>query len=99
MFQVAGVGLNMTAARHGLFLDKQFVPALNQQAVDRMHRIGADDKQAVQIIEYFVKGTVEARMEKILATKKKVFNNIVENDSFLRQLIEDLIKEEANGGK
>lgn len=97
MFQVAGVGLNMTAARHGLFLDKQFVPALNQQAVDRMHRIGADDKQAVQILEYFVKGSVEARVEKILATKRKVFNNIVENDSFLRQLIEELVKEEANG--
>jgi SNF2 family DNA or RNA helicase len=96
MFQVAGVGLNMTAARHGLFLDKQFVPALNQQAVDRMHRIGADDKQSVQILEYFVKGSVEARVEKILSTKRRVFNNIVENDSFLRQLIEELVKEESS---
>lgn len=95
-FQVAGVGLNMTAARHGLFLDKQFVPALNQQAVDRMHRIGADKKQPVQIIEYFVKGSVEARVERILNTKKKVFRDIVDASVYTRKLIEELLKEEID---
>ena len=95
MFQVAGVGLNMTAARHGLFLDKQFVPALNQQAVDRMHRIGADKTQPVQIIEYFVRGSVEARVEKILSTKRKVFDNIVEgSEQFNKKLIQELLREE-----
>lgn len=71
MYQVAGVGLNMTKARHGLMLDQLFVPDLNQQAVDRLHRIGADRNQPVQIFNYFVAGTVEARIHKILQKKKK----------------------------
>lgn len=94
MFQVAGVGLNMTAAHYGQFLDKLFVPALNQQAVDRMHRIGAG-QVPVQIIEYLCSNTIESRVEKILASKKKVFGNVVEKSVWNSQLMNQLLEEEA----
>lgn len=80
MIQVAGIGLNMTAARHGAFLDKLFVPGLNQQAIDRLHRIGADETQPVQIREYICRNTIENRVNQILRVKSKLFGEIVEND-------------------
>ena len=87
MLQVAGVGLNMTAARHGMFLDKLWVPGLNQQAVDRLHRIGQSETQPVQILEYHMKGTVETRVEQILKTKSKLFGTIVNDVDFKAQLL------------
>jgi SNF2 family DNA or RNA helicase len=95
MLQVAGVGLNMTAARHGMFLDKLWVPGLNQQAVDRLHRIGASETQPVQIIEYRMKGTIETRVEQILQTKSKLFGTIVNEVDFKAKLLEALRQKNA----
>lgn len=92
--QVAGIGLNMTAARHGFFLDKLFVPGLNQQCIDRMHRIGADVTQPVQIYEYLCRKTVETRVEQILTVKKKLFGSIVEESDFKRRLLQALMEKE-----
>ncbi len=94
MLQVSGIGLNMTAARHVFFLDKLFVPGLNQQAIDRLHRIGADVTQPVQVFEYICRNTIENRVEAILRTKKKLFNNIVEDSDFKRKLIRALMEDE-----
>lgn len=94
MFQVAGVGLNMTAGRYGQFLDKLYVPDINQQAVDRMHRIGASETHPVQMLEYICKDTVEERVEKILATKKKVSGTIVEGSSWTAMILREAMKEE-----
>lgn len=91
MLQIAGIGLNMTAARHGMFLDKLWVPGLNQQAIDRLHRIGQSTTQPVQIIEYHMKGTVETRVEQILKTKSKLFGTIVNDADFKKRLMEALI--------
>lgn len=95
MLQVAGVGLNMTAARHLQFLDKLFVPGLNKQAVDRAHRIGADETQPVQVFEYICRNTIENRVEAILRTKSKLFGEIVESDpDWKRKLMKALMEEE-----
>ncbi len=84
----------MTAARHGFFIDKLFVPGLNQQAIDRMHRIGADTTQPVQITEYICRSTIENRVEQILRTKKKLFGSIVDESDYKRRLIMALMEEE-----
>lgn len=95
MLQVAGVGLNMTAARHMQFLDKLFVPGLNKQAVDRAHRIGADETQPVQVFEYITRNTIENRVEQILRTKSKLFGEIVETDpDWKRKLMKALMEDE-----
>jgi SNF2 family DNA or RNA helicase len=80
MLQVAGVGLNMTAARHGSFLDELFVPGLNQQAIDRLNRIGASTTQAIQIRKYIARNTIESRIQTILRTKTKLFGEVIETD-------------------
>ena len=80
MLQVAGVGLNMTQARHASFLDKLFTPGMNKQAVDRLHRIGASETQPIQVREYLCRNTIEARVNQILRTKSRLFGEIVEAD-------------------
>lgn len=94
MLQVAGVGLNMTAARHGFFIDKLFTPGMNQQAIDRMHRIGADDTQPVQIHEYMCRGTIESRVEQILKTKSNLIGMTINEGDLKKKLIAALQEEE-----
>lgn len=96
MLQVAGVGLNMTQARHGSFLDKLFVPGLNQQAIDRLHRIGQSETQPVQIREYLCRNTIESRVNQILRTKSKLFGEIVETDpNWKAKLYQALMENDA----
>jgi SNF2 family DNA or RNA helicase len=91
---VAGVGLNMTAAKVGFFVDKLFVPGLNQQCVDRMHRIGASTTQPVQIFEFIAKGTVESRVEAILRSKKITFDKVIGGTALMRKLLAALREKE-----
>lgn len=94
MLQVAGVGLNMTAASHGFFIDKLFVPGMNQQAVDRLHRIGASETQNVQIYEYICRKTIENRVEQILTTKRKLFDSVVNEGDFKKKLIAAMMEDD-----
>lgn len=93
MLQIA-TGLNMTAARHALFVDKLFVPKLNEQAQDRIHRIGASTTQPVQIREYIARGTVEQRVERILKGKTKINDAVVETTEFKKALVEALLEDD-----
>jgi SNF2 family DNA or RNA helicase len=94
MLQVAGVGLNMTAANKLIFLDKLFVPKLNEQAEDRIHRIGASTTQPVQIYELQMRKTIEQRVESILKTKRQLFDDVVETDSWKKKLYAALMAED-----
>ena len=92
---IAGVGLNMTQARHCLFIDKLFVPGLNKQAVDRLHRLGQDETQPVQVFEYFSRGTVEEKIERILQRKQTVIGSVVQPTSELREALIEALQEEG----
>lgn len=95
MLQVAGVGLNMTAARHAQFLDKLWVPGLNQQAVDRLHRIGASETQPIQVLEYLMKGTIETRVEQVNKSKSKLFGTIINEVDYKQKLLAAILSKQA----
>jgi len=90
MIQVAGIGLNMTAARTIFFVDKLFVPGLNQQAIDRSHRIGQSTTQPVTVYEFIARGTIEHRIEQSLKFKVKLFKNVIEGVDVVRKLLQAL---------
>lgn len=94
MLQMA-TGMNLTAARKALFIDKLYVPKLNEQAEDRIHRIGADTEQPVQIFSLIAKGTVEERIEKILASKRRLFKTLIEDVASWKEM---LLKELRESG-
>lgn len=89
MQQVAGVGLNLTEADTCIFVDKDWSPAVNRQAEDRLHRIGQDEN--VTIIDIIAYGTIESRVEQILAEKTELSKAIVDGAVDIRhQLAEEL---------
>lgn len=90
--KVMGVGLNMTAARHAQFIDKEYAPGLNTQAVDRLNRIGASETQSIQVFEYYVMNSAEVRVEAILRDKGRMSDMVVDNSEadFQRRLREAL---------
>lgn len=92
MSQVAGIGLNFTWSRYAMRVDRLFVPGLNQQLVDRLHRIGADKTQPVTILDFIGRGTVEQRVEDINRAKEKLSNDIIDSDdvSVIRELMKAL---------
>ena len=74
---VAGVGLTLTEASTVIFLDKHWTPAVNNQAIDRVHRHG--QTQIVNIVEILAEETIEEWIEILLDKKINISESIVEN--------------------
>jgi SNF2 family DNA or RNA helicase len=52
--KAGGVGLNLTAASNVFVFEPAWNPAIEQQAVDRVHRLGQTSN--VEVIRYIAKG-------------------------------------------
>lgn len=90
--KAGGVGLNLTEADYVFILDPWWNPAVEQQAIDRSHRIG--QTKNVFIYKFISKDTVE---EKILALQgqKKALSSalITTEESFIKSLSTEDIQE------
>jgi SNF2 family DNA or RNA helicase len=73
-----GIGITLHAASTVVFLDRDWSPALNSQAEDRLHRIG--QKNAVQVIDIMARNTVDLGRWQRLELKKQ----------WIRQILGDL---------
>ncbi len=65
------VGINLTQANRVFLMEPSFNPALEAQAIGRVHRLG--QKRPVEIVKLVVKDSFEERMMKFL--KKKYGSN------------------------
>ncbi len=90
--KAGGVGLNLTEADYVFILDPWWNPAVEQQAIDRSHRIG--QTKNVFIYKFISKDTVE---EKILAlqNRKRALSSalITTEESFVKSLSTEDIQE------
>ncbi|MEU0554227.1 SNF2-related protein [Dactylosporangium sp. NPDC006015] len=66
--KAGGTGLNLTAANHVVHVDRWWNPATEQQATDRAFRIG--QRRDVQVHTFVCVGTVEERVDTIMAEKR-----------------------------
>ena len=73
-----GVGITLHAASTIVFLDRDWSPALNLQAEDRLHRIG--QKNAVQVIDIVARNTVDLGRNQRLELKT----------TWIRQILGDI---------
>jgi SNF2 family DNA or RNA helicase len=73
--KTGGVGLNLTRARVVYHLDPWWNPAIEDQASDRVHRIG--QQHEVQIIRLIMKDSIEEKMIIFKQKKKDLFNAIM----------------------
>mmetsp|Transcript_29275 Transcript_29275/g.113519 ORF Transcript_29275/g.113519 Transcript_29275/m.113519 type:complete len:798 (+) Transcript_29275:949-3342(+) len=74
--KAGGVGLNLTMANHVIILDPWWNPAVEEQAIGRVHRIGQDKK--VYVKRYVVKDSVEERLLDVQRMKQELVNGVVE---------------------
>jgi hypothetical protein len=66
--RAAGTGLTLTRAGHVIHFDRPWNPAVEDQATDRAHRIGAS--RLVEVHHLITEGTVEDRIAELLARKR-----------------------------
>ena len=77
--KAGGVGLNLTAASHVIHFDRWWNPAVENQATDRAFRIG--QRRNVLVHKFMTTGTVEERIDEMIAEKQKVADDILAGDS------------------
>ena len=73
--KAGGTGLNLTRATHVVHYDRWWNPAVENQASDRVWRIGQD--RPVQIHRLISEGTVEDRIAAVLAQKQALADSVV----------------------
>lgn len=84
-----GLGLNLQqACSQAIFLDLYWNPGANEQAEDRLHRMGQQNAVTIHIIQ--AEHSVDAFIARILEDKVGVSNAMIERSS-LRHTLEDLI--------
>jgi SNF2 family DNA or RNA helicase len=90
--KAGGVGLNLTQADYVFILDPWWNPAVEQQAIDRTHRIGQDKK--VFIYKFIAKDTVEEKILALQNRKKKLASSLITTEeSFFKSLSKEDISE------
>jgi SNF2 family DNA or RNA helicase len=86
--KAGGVGLNLTAADYVYLIDPWWNPAVEQQAIDRAHRIG--QTQNVFAYKMICKDTIEEKILQLQEKKKAVASELVNiEQGVLKKLSKD----------
>ena len=73
--KAAGTGITLHAADYVFLLDPWWNPAVEMQAVDRVHRIGQTN--TVFVYRMVTAGTIEERIQALKADKRVLFDRVV----------------------
>ena len=73
--KAAGTGITLHAADYVFLLDPWWNPAVEAQAVDRVHRIGQTN--TVFVYRMVTAGTIEERIQALKASKKDLFDKLI----------------------
>lgn len=87
--KAGGFGLNLTAASYVVLFDPWWNPAVENQAIDRTHRIG----QTNNVIAYrlLIKGSVEEKIRVLQRRKSSLAQDVLGEEKFSQSLtLEDL---------
>ncbi|XP_027935032.1 DNA repair protein RAD5B-like [Vigna unguiculata] len=86
--KAGGVGLNLTAASNVFIMDPWWNPAVEEQAIMRIHRIGQNRR--VKVRRFIVKDTVEDRLQQVQARKQRMISGTLTDDEVRSARIQDL---------
>ncbi|HEU4339105.1 MAG TPA: DEAD/DEAH box helicase [Planctomycetota bacterium] len=87
-----GVGIDLTAASVVIHYDRWWNAAREDQATDRVHRIG--QTRGVQVFKLVTRGTLEEKIDRMISAKGELMNSVVVPDagSFKRLTKNDLVE-------
>ncbi len=86
--KAGGLGLNLTSADYVYLIDPWWNPAVEDQAIDRTHRIGQTQK--VFAYKMICKDTVEEKILQLQQKKKTLSKELIsEEKSFIKKLTKD----------
>ncbi len=88
--KAGGTGLNLTAANHVVLFDRWWNPAVEDQARDRAWRIG--QTRTVVSHRLVCPGTIDERVEDVVADKRRVANLVLPRSSSLADLSSDQLQ-------
>jgi SNF2 family DNA or RNA helicase len=74
-YGAGGVGLNLQFANYVFLFDRWWNPAVEDQAINRAHRIGVADP--VTVTRFLAVDTIEERIDRILQEKRELFETIL----------------------
>lgn len=86
--KAGGVGLNLTAADYVYVIDPWWNPAVEDQAIDRTHRIGQSKK--IFAYKLICKNSIEEKIITLQAKKKSLAKELISEDaSFVKKLTKE----------
>jgi len=77
--KAGGLGLNLVAASHVLLLDPWWNPAAEEQAIDRVHRLG--QTKPVFVTHFIIQGSVEEKILDLQEKKRALIKGALGNGS------------------
>ena len=90
--KAGGTGLNLTSANHVFHFDRWWNPAVENQATDRVFRIGQG--RNVQVHKFICAGTLEEKIDEMIERKKEVAEQVVgAGEGWLTELSNDDLRE------
>lgn len=93
--KAGGLGLNLTRANYVIHMDPWWNPAIEAQATDRAHRIG--QKRAVTVYHLISEGTIEEKIQRLHARKKKLVDNVLKSTDLSYRLTGEELLEMVKG--
>ncbi|WP_413261234.1 SNF2-related protein [Floridanema flaviceps] len=89
--KAGGTGLNLTRANHVFHFDRWWNPAVENQATDRVFRIG--QTRNVQVHKFVCQGTLEEKIHDLIESKKALAEQVVGGgENWLTELDTDQLR-------
>ena len=90
--RAGGLGLNLTRANHVFHFDRWWNPAVEDQATDRVFRIG--QTRDVWAHKFICMGTLEERIDDLIESKKALAESVIgSGESWLTELNTDQLRQ------
>ncbi len=87
----AGVGIDLTVASIVIHYDRWWNPAKENQATDRVHRIG--QSRGVQVFKLVTKNTVEEHIHEMIERKKSLLEDVIGTEDQINYLTREELLE------
>ena len=73
--QSSGLGITLTGANHVIHYNRWWNPAIEDQATDRVHRIGQD--KTVYVYQFLTEDTLEEKIATLLEKKRGIADRVI----------------------